>query len=144
MATINEIEVNGTAFEIEDTYAREHGGGTTYTAGTGIDITGDVISSTVKANAKNRYTVSSSSWSATANASGYYTQTVTLTTALSTSYAPNIYLSGSSDSTQPTASETSAYNLLDYCDLSATTSLVLYAKTKPTTTFYISVEGQCA
>ena len=143
MATINEIEVGGNTFELEDTYAREHSGGT-YTAGTGIDITSNVISSTVKANAKQRYTVASTAWSGSANASGYYSASITLTTALSTSYAPNIYLSGSSDSTQPTAGETSAYNLLDYCDLSATTSLVLYAKTKPTTTFYINVEGQTA
>lgn len=142
MSTINQIEQNGTTYDIEDTYARTHSA--TYTAGEGIAINDNEISSTVKADAKKRYTVSSSSWSATANASGYYTQTVTLTTALSTSYAPNIYLSGSSDSTQPTASETSAYNLLDYCDLSTTTSLVLYAKTKPTTTFYINVEGQAA
>lgn len=143
MATVNEIEVGGNTFEIEDTYAREHSGGS-YTAGTGIDITSNVISSTVKANVKQRCTVASTAWSGSANASGYYTASITLTTALSTSYAPNIYLSGSSDSTLPTTAEMSAFNLLDYCDLSASTTLTLYAKTKPSTTFYIAVEGQTA
>ena len=142
MSTINQIEQNGTTYDIEDTYARTHAA--SYSAGTGIDITNSVISSTVKENSKKRYTVASSSWSASANASGYYTQSITLTTALATSYAPNIYLTGASDSAQPTAAENSLYDLLDYGDLTDSTTLVLYAKNKPASTFYIAVEGQCA
>lgn len=93
---------------------------------------------------KTRYTISSSSWSASANASGYYTYSLTLTTLLSTSYAPNLYISGASDSTFPTDTEKAQFSYLDECNLSASNTLVLYAKTKPTSTFYVYVEGQNA
>lgn len=93
---------------------------------------------------KTRYTISSSSWSASANASGYYTYSLTLTTLLSTSYAPNVYISGASDSTFSTDTEKAQFSYLDECNLSASNTLVLYAKTKPTSTFYVYVEGQNA
>ena len=87
--------------------------------------------------AKKRYTISSGSWSASQNASGYYTYSLTLTTAISGS--PNVYLAGSTDSTHPTDTESSMYNLLDRIDLTSSTTLVLSAKTKPTSTFYVWV-----
>lgn len=93
---------------------------------------------------KTRYTISSSSWSASANASGYYTYSLTLTTLLSTSYAPNVYISGASDSAFSTDTEKAQFSYLDECNLSASNTLVLYAKTKPTSTFYVYVEGQNA
>lgn len=93
---------------------------------------------------KTRYTINSSSWSASANASGYYTYSLTLTTLLSTSYAPNVYISGASDSAFSTDTEKTQFSYLNECNLSASDTLVLYAKTKPTSTFYIYVEGQNA
>ncbi|MBR5180092.1 MAG: hypothetical protein IKW90_15045 [Lachnospiraceae bacterium] len=90
---------------------------------------------------KTRYTISSSSWSASANVSGYYTYSVTLNPTLSTSFCPNVSLSGSSDSTMLTDTQKSMYDLVNYYDNTATNTLVLYAKTKPTSTFYIYVEG---
>lgn len=97
-----------------------------------------------KGMSKTRSTVSSSSWSASQNASGYYTNTLTLTAPLDVNYAPNIYIAGSTDSTFPTDAQTSAYALLDRADLTAETTLVLYAKVKPSTTFYIFAEGRNA
>ena len=93
---------------------------------------------------KTRYTVASSSWSASQNASGYYTNTLTLTAPLDVTFAPNIYIAGSNDSTFPTDAQMSAYNLLDHADLTASTTLVLYAKAKPSTSFYVFVEGRTA
>lgn len=91
---------------------------------------------------KTRYTISSSSWSASANASGYYTYSVTLNPTLVTTQPPDVSCAGSTDSTVPTATEKSNYDLVDYYNNTATDTLVLYAKTKPTGTFYIWVEGE--
>jgi hypothetical protein len=92
---------------------------------------------------KKRYTVTASSWSGSTDSSGYYTYTVTLSSpTLNTSYPPNVYIAGSGDSTFPTDTEKAAYALLENCNLTASSTLVLYAKTKPTTTFYVYVEGQ--
>ena len=94
---------------------------------------------------KKRYTITSSSWSATVDANNYYTYNVTLSDPeLDTTHSPNIYIAGSTDSTFPTATEKDQFNLLDECNLASSTSLVLYATTKPTSTFYIFVEGVIA
>lgn len=93
---------------------------------------------------KTRYTISSSSWSASANASGYYTYSVTLNPTLSTSFCPDVSCAGSTDSTVPTSAQKNQYNLIDYYDNTAANTLVLYAKTKPSSTFYIWVEGNNA
>ena len=90
---------------------------------------------------KTRYTISSSSWSASANASGYYTYSLTLNPTLSTSFCPNVSISGSGDSTIWTDTQKSMYDLVDYYNNTSANTLVLYAKTKPTSTFYIYVEG---
>lgn len=90
---------------------------------------------------KTRYTVSSSSWSATQDASGYYTYSLSLSTALSTSFAPNVYISGANDNTFATDTEQGQFDLLDECKLVSSSSLTLYAKTKPTSNFYVYVEG---
>lgn len=90
---------------------------------------------------KTRYTVTYTSWSASANASGYYTYSLTLNPTLNTSYPPNVYISGSGDSTFPTDTQKTQYGYLEECNLSASNTLVLYAKTKPTSTFYVYVEG---
>ena len=94
---------------------------------------------------KKRYAIISSSWSAEPDASNYYTYTVTLSNPeLDTSYAPNIYIAGSTDSTFPTQTERDNFNLLNECNLSASTTLVLYATVKPTATFYVFIEGVIA
>lgn len=93
---------------------------------------------------KTRYTITASSWSASANASGYYTYSLTLNPTLKTSYCPTVSIAGSGDSTLWTATEKSNYGLVDYYNNTATNTLVLYAKTKPTGTFYIWVEGEQA
>lgn len=93
---------------------------------------------------KTRYTITASSWSASANASGYYTYSLTLNPTLKTSYCPTVSIAGSGDSTLWTATEKSNYDLVDYYNNTATNTLVLYAKTKPTGTFYVWVEGEQA
>ena len=118
MADIEQIRVDGADYNLKD--------------------------ATAKSMIKSRVTVSSSSWSASPNASGYYTNSLTLSTALDTTYAPNVYLAGSADSTFPTDAQTSAFNLLDRAELTASTTLVLYAKAKPSSTFYVFVEGRNA
>ena len=90
---------------------------------------------------KTRYTITSSSWSASANADGYYTYSVSLSPTLYTAVAPNVYIAGSTDSTAPTDTEKSMFAYVDRCRLAGYSSLTLYAKTKPTSTFYIYVEG---
>lgn len=91
---------------------------------------------------KKRYTITSSSWSAEPDASNYYTYTVTLSDPeLDTSSSPNIYIAGASDNAFATATEKQQFALLDECNLASSSSLVLYATTKPTSTFYIFVEG---
>lgn len=91
---------------------------------------------------KSRYTISSSGWSNSTDAGGYYTYVVTLSSALSSSYPPNIYIAGVNDSTFYTDAEKEAYALLEQCSLTTSTTATLYAKTKPTTTFYVFIEGQ--
>lgn len=93
---------------------------------------------------KSSYTVSSSNWSNSTDAEGYYSYSLTLSTALKTSYSPNITISGSSGTEYPTSTQTAMYDLLSRANLSTTTTLMLYAKTKPTDTFYINVQGEAA
>ena len=93
---------------------------------------------------KNRYTITATNWSNSADANGYYTYSVTLNPTLSTSYAPNVYIAGANDSTFSTDTEKEQFALLDECDLTASNTLVLYAKTKPESTFYVFIEGQVA
>ena len=105
-------------------------GDTSYTVGDGTLIM-----------SKKRYQVYSSSWS-TSQSGGYYTYNLSLSTPqLNTSYPPNVYISGSGDTTEPTDTHKAMYALLVKCNLSSTNRLVLYAKVKPTSSFYIYVEG---
>lgn len=93
---------------------------------------------------KTRYTISSSNWSSSPNSDGYYTYSLTLNPVLNTSFAPNVYIAGSGDSVQPTATELAQYSYLKRCNHTASNTLVLYADTKPTSTFYVYVEGNAA
>ncbi len=88
--------------------------------------------------------VPSTGWSSVVDANGYYTQYINLMDDYNTYDTPDIYLCGSTNDTKATAAEQAAWSLIDrvwMADSTATHTLVLYAKTKPTTTFYIRVKG---
>lgn len=87
---------------------------------------------------KTRYQISSSSWSSSPNADGYYTLTVSLNPAIGSS--PDVYVAGSADGTQPTDTEKGQFAYVKRCKVNGTT-LTLYASSKPSSTFYIWVEG---
>lgn len=91
---------------------------------------------------KTRYTISSSNWSSSPNSSGYYTYSLTLTNPLTTTTSPNVYIAGSGDNTEPTATEKTMFGYVKRCNLSSSTTLVLYATTKPTSTFYVFVGAE--
>lgn len=94
---------------------------------------------------KKRYTITASSWSNSVDANGYYTYTIILSNpTLDTSYPPEVNLAGANDSTFYTDTEAIQYSYLAQCNLTASTTLVLYAKTKPDTTFYVFVTGLAA
>lgn len=91
---------------------------------------------------KIRYTISVSNWSSSPNSDGYYTYSLTLTKPLSTNTSPNVYIAGSTDNTEPTATENTMFSYVKRCNLSSSTTLVLYASTKPTSTFYVFVGAE--
>lgn len=88
---------------------------------------------------KTRYAVNASSWSASANSDGYYTYTQTLSPAVKSS--PDVYVAGSTDSTQPTDAQRAQFGYVERCKVNGST-LTLYAKTKPTANFYIWLSGE--
>ena len=87
---------------------------------------------------KTRYQISSSSWSSSANSDGFYTLTATLNPAIGSS--PDVYVAGSADGTQPTDTEKGQFAYVKRCKVNGST-LTLYASSKPSSTFYIWVEG---
>lgn len=94
-----------------------------------------------------RKAISSSGWSSTTDANGYYWWSFSVQTKLFENMRPKCSLVGSDDDTLPTSSEITAYNLVDYTDgttTSSSTTFCLYAKTKPTTTFYVEFSGLVA
>lgn len=89
--------------------------------------------------------VPSSGWSANAGADGYYTNTVS--TGVSFNTYSSIYISciGSTRSTKATATQAAAFNLCDdfiFTDGTAVNSMTVKAKTKPTTDFYVLLDGE--
>jgi len=121
--------------------------GDVMTAGEITDGGGNVLSdkfdATSYVNRFERYTISSSNWSANPDSNGYYTNTIT--TSAYNSYAGfEVSCTGSADGTTATSAQEAAYALVDEVtmpDGTGATSLTLYAKTKPTTTFYIRLKG---
>lgn len=90
-------------------------------------------------------TVSASGWSATTDSDGYYTNTVSLSSGLNTSVQPIIGVSGSTVNTVPTAAQKAAFNLCElfsFADGTNITSVTVKAKTKPTETFYVIINGE--
>ena len=132
---------NGTADNARSNAFEVDASGNVTAGGNITDGQGNVLADKSEIS-KVRYTISATNWSATQDASGYYTYSVPLTTALNTTFSPNIYITGASDSVFPTSTEESQFDLLEnYCNLASSSSLTLYATTKPTSDFYIKVEG---
>ena len=88
-------------------------------------------------------TVSSSAWSSTPT-DGYYTATLT-TLAFSTVIAPKVSCCGQGRGLSPTSAQMSAYRNIQNpngkIEQVSSTSIKLYAKTKPAETFYIMLSG---
>ena len=85
-------------------------------------------------------TVNANDWSYTTNADGYYYINLALSVDLNADYIPDVFCTGASSGVLPTTSEAEAYNLV-WKGYLFERVLSLYAKTKPTTTFYIKVKG---
>lgn len=123
--------------------------GDTTAAGEITDGGGNVLSDKYDATSltfpNERFTISASGWSST-QTGGYYTYTLNTGNTKYNTYCP-VFMdkTGVNDSTDPTAAENAAYALVDKFDMADGTgvnSFTLYAKTKPTTTFYIKLSGQ--
>lgn len=96
-----------------------------------------------------RATVASTDWSSTTDSDGYYRCGVSLNpdTILFEHMRPKCSLVGSDDDTLPTSAQIAAYNLVEKVTGESNgifTTFYLYAKTKPTTTFYVEFSGICA
>lgn len=114
------------------------------------DIAGNTLSEKFDATSYvdryERYTISSSGWSSSTDANGYYTYTFT-TSAYNTYKGVEITCTGSADGVEVTSAQKAAFNLLNkfwMADGTGVTSATLYAKTKPTTTFYVMLKGNYA
>lgn len=93
-----------------------------------------------------RVQVTTSDWASVVDADGYYRKTIYLLNNqyMDTYFKTSVRLTGSDDSTPPTAAQIAAYNLIDIFDMPlslSTNVLTLKAKTKPTNGFYIKVSG---
>ena len=94
-----------------------------------------------------RKAITSSGWSSTTDANGYYWWSFSVQTKLFENMRPKCSLVGDDDTTLPTSAEITAYDLVNYTDgttSSSSTTFCLYAKTKPTTTFYVEFSGLVA
>lgn len=110
-----------------------------------IDTNTYLPSSNYKELSKKRYTITATNWSNEVDANGYYTYTVTLSNpTLNITYAPAVYLTGADDSTFYTDTEYDMYSYLDQCNLTTTSTLVLYATQKPDNNFYVFIEGKAS
>lgn len=88
--------------------------------------------------------VQASSWSGSTDANGYYTNTVPLAGDFNGYNGVDIFLVGYNGA-EPTAAEIEAYNMVEnrgtMPDGDQVSIITLYAKTKPSTTFYIDARG---
>ena len=92
-------------------------------------------------------TVSASNWSATTDADGYYTNNVSFggTKTIMPSYRPFIGICGSTINIKETPAQSAAYSLCSafyFADNDIVTGMTVKAKTKPTETFYVTVNGK--
>jgi hypothetical protein len=96
-----------------------------------------------------RLCVTAAGWSNTVDANGYYTQDVSIQTGSYQHYVDtdkpiHIQITGSADGTRPTAAESAAYNMVDptvYLADPVASAVRFYTKTKPTSDFYIRLDG---
>ena len=96
-------------------------------------------SSEAKGISKKRFKIKATAWSNSTDADGYYTYTVPV--AMDMTFAPEVLPSGCDDNTFYTDTEKENFDLLEHCNLTSATTLVLYAKTKPSVDFYIYAKG---
>ncbi len=97
---------------------------------------------TGSAMSKVRYPINVNNWSATVNANNYYTYSVTLNPTLKLTYSPNVMIAGATDNDFPTSTAKTQFALLEQVELAANDTIVLYATTKPDSTFYVYIEGE--
>ena len=123
---------------------------TFYVAIFGGDDTITVIEPTETAEVNCAVKFLSTGWSSTVNASGYYSQSASMSDSVVPNAVPDVSLIGSNGSNAdynalPTSAEASAYNLVDYFYMvdsnSPATAVMACAKTKPTTTFFVNIKG---
>lgn len=88
---------------------------------------------------KTWYPIIASLWSGAQNADGYYTYSFSLNPQLNNSV--NVYISESANNTYPTDTERAQFALVDRVRVLGASAITLYAKTKPTSNFYVWVEG---
>ena len=90
-------------------------------------------------------TVPASGWSSVVDSNGYYTNTVSATLDFNSYMKADVSLTGAQRNTLPTAAQIAAYNLVDYIGATESyscKSLIFYAKTKPTSDFYVHLSGK--
>lgn len=112
----------------------------------GGNVLSDKFDATSYVDRYERYTITASSWSASPDSSGYYTYSLT-TSAYNTYKGVEMQNVGSADGVRATDAEKAAFNLVSdfyMADGTGVTAATLYAKTKPTTTFYIILKGNYA
>ena len=111
----------------------------------GSNVLSDKYDATSLVFVNERFTISASGWSST-QTSGYYTYTLSTGNTKYNTYSDVTMANvGVDDSTDATSAEKAAYalvNKFDMADGTGVDSFTLYAKTKPTTTFYIKLSGR--
>ena len=113
-----------------------------YGDGTSIDYDGS--SSLALYHHHKLITVDASNWSGTVDADGYYRNSISLPVKYNSYHPIYVSISGSTSDTLPTAAQAAAFNLVDmysFQDSTAADVMVVKAKTKPTDTFYVWVDG---
>lgn len=88
--------------------------------------------------------VPASGWSSVIDSDGFYTNTVSLGAKYNTYVSPIISCTGSDRNSLPTSAQKSAFNLCDvfyFADGKDVESMTVKAKTKPTESFYVMING---
>lgn len=88
--------------------------------------------------------VPASGWSSVIDSDGFYTNIVSLGAKYNTYVSPIISCTGSDRNSLPTSAQKSAFNLCDvfyFADGKDVESMTVKAKTKPTESFYVMING---
>lgn len=111
------------------------------------DGKGNVLSEKLESSAFIRIirTVTASNWSASPDANGFYTYTLNTYQNFHNEPTPKVYGSGANDTTLPTDAQAKAYEQIifpnGYVEHYSVNTFKFYAKRKPTTDFYVVIEG---